>query len=450
MQPGSLAFSAARVLFATTLLAAPLAFGAVKAWCWASLAVLAVLLLLLWGAGCVQQGALKIRWSPLYLPALLFVILAVAQFFGHLTPDPIGTRESLLKLVTDMIFFFLAGQLMASSSERTWRGFGFTVLLYAFLLSLFAVVQFFSSPGLIYWSVKPRWGSWIFGPYVNHNHYAGLMEMLIPIAVGYVLSRSRSDPARGSLGFAVLAPVASLLVSGSRGGFIALLTESLILIGIILGPACTHGRRTLAPAVVLGMTASALIFFSMDTGEISKRLATVANLTRSPEATFGERKVIALDCLRILHDRLWLGAGLGTFETVYPRYRSFASDLVWDHAHNDYAEALAETGLAGGFLILAALVIFFYLASKNLGDRLKDEAGWIQLGAALGVCGLLVHSFVDFNLHIPANAAWFVVCAAWATGEFSGPHPIIHKQGFDLEYEPTHNVEARCGSGSRM
>jgi hypothetical protein len=37
------------------------------------------------------------------------------------------------------------------------------------------------------------------------------------------------------------------------------------------------------------------------------------------------------------------------------------------------------------------------------------------MGAALGVVGLLVHSLVDFNLRVPANAAWFVVCLAIAT-----------------------------------
>src|SRR5579859_298967 len=95
------------VLLLATLMLAPLAFGAVQTWAWASLAVLAALWLFLWGIGCVQEGAVRIFWSPLYLPAGLFLLLGMAQFFGHLTVDPIGTREALLKLVTDLIFFFL-------------------------------------------------------------------------------------------------------------------------------------------------------------------------------------------------------------------------------------------------------------------------------------------------------------------------------------------------------
>jgi O-antigen ligase len=112
---------------------------------------------------------------------------------------------------------------------------------------------------------------------------------------------------------------------------------------------------------------------------------------------------------------------LGSFETAYPAYQSFPTELVWDHAHNDYAEALAETGLLGGLLIVAGLAMFIRVAFRNMGQRLRGDVSWIQLGSALGCCGLLVHSLVDFNLHIPANAVWFAVCAALAT---SGPEEI--------------------------
>ena len=98
-----------------------------------------------------------------------------------------------------------------------------------------------------------------------------------------------------------------------------------------------------------------------------------------------------------------------------PALQSFPTDLRWDHAHNDYAEALAETGLVGAAVILCALGLFFWLAFRNLRERLRHPAGWMQFAAAIGCCGLLVHSLVDFNLHMPANAAWFVVCVAIAT-----------------------------------
>jgi O-antigen ligase len=495
--------STAYRLLLAILFAAPLAFGAVQPWAWAALGMVAVLLLAWWAVASVRQGMVRIVWPPLYVPLLAMLALGAAQLFGHSTLDAIATREALLKLSIALIFFFLAAQFFSpaspkssrhrvtetqsdpwrqpkadsslrcaslgmtchpdpagagegsafsSGSDRAMRVLGLAVTVYALALAVFAIVQFFSSPGLIYWTVKPRWGGWVFGPYVNHNHYAGLMEMLIPLAAVYVFSRPPRHPARLLLGFAVCVAVASVLLSGSRGGLIALGAEVLILAAILVrrvpgggfcrGRACPtlswmqpsaagYGKpypylgipgRRLAAAGALGMVVAVSLFLWMDRGDILKRFSDTASLTCTPEATFGERRLVALDTLRMFRHRPITGAGLGSFETAYPPYRSFPSDFEWDHAHNDYAEALAETGLVGLALILVSLVLFLGLAFSNLGERLRHESGWMQLGAALGCSGLLVHSLVDFNLHIPANAAWFAFCAGLASSAPAG-HP---------------------------
>jgi hypothetical protein len=204
MTAESRTFTLARVLFFVMLFGAPLAFGAVQPWAWATLAVICFLALSLWAVGCVQQGQLRVSCSPLYLLGLAFLLLGLLQYFGRLTFDRIGTRDSLLKLAVDLLFFFLALQLVGSAPERTRQRVGLAVAIYAFLLSLEAIIQHFSSPDRIYWAVATPANSWSFGPYVNHNHYAGLMEMLIPLSVGYWLARRKSDPLRAVLGFALL------------------------------------------------------------------------------------------------------------------------------------------------------------------------------------------------------------------------------------------------------
>jgi len=484
-------FALTRALLVATLFVAPLPFGAVQEWAWGTLTALAFLLLLLWSISSVQQGAMRIVWSPLYVPAGLLFILGMIQFFGHLTMDPIATRESLLKLAADLILFFMAAQLfgapaparstLAALGERVdplrqvGEGVGgppasplrWTIVVYSFLLALFAIFQFFSSHGLIYWTVQSP--GWTFGPYVNHNHYAGLMEMLIPIMVASVLTAFRKPPslppshavssqyeASGQvpqnlparlagpayrqpgasragressttalavfLGCVVLIPVVSVLLSGSRGGLISLAVEVLLAAVLIFlrGPA--RARKITAVLGSSALIAAALLFVWMAPRQSLERLETVVDITHSPEVGLAERWVASRDSLRILRDHPWVGAGLGSFETVFPRYQTLPGDLTWDHAHNDYAEALAETGAAGGALILFALGLFFWLAFGNLRERLKHRAGWIQFGAALGCCGLLVHSLADFNLHIPANAAWFAGCAALATSPGSFLH----------------------------
>lgn len=406
--------SVARGLLVANLIAAPLTFGAVQTWAWAAMTVLAVVALLAWGVGEVRLGFARISWSPLCLPGVLFLLVGVVQFSGHRSFDPHATRESLLKLGTELVFFFLGCQVYATGSDKALKTLGLTITVFAFSLSLFALLQFFSNPRLIYWAIRPRWESWVFGPYVNHNHYAGLMEMLIPVAAAYVLSRPRAHTMRPLLGFALLISVASLLLSGSRAGFICLGAEIVMLGAILLRFGGARRGQHMATLLALGSIVALLLFFWMDSGDTWRRLAGVANSARWSDADFGSRKLLTLDSLRILSDHWWLGTGLGSFAVVYPGYQSFPSDQVWDHAHNDYVEALVETGLVGGTLILTSLVTFVCLAFRNLKDRLRDEQGWIRLGATLGVSGMLFHSLVDFNLHIPANAAWFAVCAAVA------------------------------------
>jgi O-antigen ligase len=433
LAPRPLLYALARTSLLATLLAAPLAFGAVQEWAWGMMAVVAFLLFLLWSIAGAQQGRLRIFWSPLYLPAGLFFLLGMIQFAGHFTMDRIATRESLLKLSTDLMLFFLAGQLFSSAPEKTARVLRTTLVVYAFLLALFAIFQFFSSQGLIYWIVQSP--GWTFGPYVNHNHYAGLMEMVIPLAVASALPALRKHPSAAVLGCVNLIPIASLLLSGSRGGFISLLVEVLLAAVLVFGWGPRHARQATALVGGAAILAAALLFFWIAPRHIAERLVTLADHTHPREAELRNRWIAARDSLRILRDHPGLGTGLGSFETVYPRYQSFASDFRWDHAHNDYAEALAETGLAGGALILCALGMFFWLAFRGLLQPesripnpvsripcpesaaycLLPTAYCLRLAAALGCCGLLAHSFVDFNLHIPANAAWFAVCAALAT-----------------------------------
>jgi O-antigen ligase len=430
-------FSVVRTSLIATLLAAPLAFGAVEEWAWGAMAVVAFLLLFLWSMANVRQGSLKILWSPLYLPAGLFFLLGAIQLAGRLTMDRIATREALLKLATDLILFFLAAQLFSApasggsllTGSAIRRGAArydtsksdilfdsplcWTIVAYTFLLALFAIFQFFSSQGLIYGVVKSP--GWTFGPYVNHNDYAGLMEMLIPLSVASALPAVRKDLSAALIGFVILIPVASLLLSGSRGGIISLLVEILLAAALVFGCGPRQARKVTALVGGGVILTAALLFFWMAPRHLAVRVARMRDGNLPPEVQLSQRLVVAKDSLGILRDHPWLGAGLGSFETVYPRYQSFASDFLWDHAHNDYAEALAETGLAGGALILSALGGFFWLAFRNLRERLRHPARWVQFAAALGCCGLLVHSFVDFNLHIPANAAWFAVCAAIAT-----------------------------------
>ncbi len=403
-------FCWARLLVLSVLLVGPLAFGAVEAPAWCAIILAVLMALLLWAVGCTRAGVVRLVWSPLYLPLSLFILLALYQYLFHHTLDRIETRECLLKLAAAAVFFFLGLQLSESMPPRQWKLLATLVSTYSLGVALMAILQFFSSRDELYWFLKAPPGNVSFGPYLNHNHYAGLMEMLIPVSVGFLFSRPNQEGLKWFVGLAVVVPVASVLLSGSRGGMCSLLVELLVFGFLLQG----RGLRRYGVILLGSLVIAVLMFLWMDPGSVSRRLMTVFHRSNLAEPNLVSRKMVSLDTLRILRDYPWLGAGLGSFETVYTRYRSFPSDLDWDHAHDDYAEALAETGIIGGTLILAAVFFFLAVTFRSVPNRSSGVAAWVRLGAAVGCCGLLFHSFTDFNFHIPANSLWFAGCAALA------------------------------------
>ena len=346
-----------------------------------------------------------------FLPLAGFLALGLAQLFFGLTLTPIATRESLLKLATYACLFFVVVQLFADAPVATWRRVGITVLAFGFVFSFLSVLQHFWNPSRILWVGHDV--SNPFGPYVNRNHYAGLMELIIPVAAAYVLSRPKHDPLRGVLWFGVLVPLVSVLMTGSRGGFLAVVVEIALLGWVLVWRNPLPSRRNRTALAVGALVAVAAVFAWLVPAYVAERIGSVNNY--APEARAGFRLTVWKGALGVFADRPLSGTGMGSFVTVYPQFEKEISDLVTEHAHNDYLEALAETGLLGGGLIIAALILFFSLAFRDLFPQLKIEPGWIQVGAAIGCCGLMVHSFADFNLHIPANAAWFAFSAGLAS-----------------------------------
>lgn len=396
------------VLFATAF-AAPLAFGAVQQWAWAGLILAAAAAILIWSAACIRSREIVAAWTPLYVPMLLLMGLGLWQYMTGRTEDAIGTREALLKAIA--YFVILAGTCTASStvSAKFWATLGWAITFYTFTISLFAIIQFFSSPQRIFWTVIPTFGGAIFGPYVNHNHYAGLMEMLIPLTGGFFLSR-RSSPSEQAVAFVVVLAVVSVLISGSRGGAAAILAEAVI--GAIVALGHQRSASVWLKFGVVAITIALLVAWLVPESVAQRYQFTV----RRPDVSLADRAAIARDGVQMLKARPLAGFGLGSFATSYPRYQSIVTDLLIDHAHDDYVEALAETGLLGGALIAVALSIFGAAAWRNFLTKPVDAALWLRFGATLGCCGMLIHSAFDFNLHIPANAVWMALCVGLAVG----------------------------------
>ena len=197
----------------------------------------------------------------------------------------------------------------------------------------------------------------------------------------------------------------TIFLSGSRGGMLSFSVEIAMFAALTL-----NQKRNLRVAVGVATVSALVLGFLVFVGKWQV-LGRLGDLDPSI------RLNITRDCLRMFRHRPVLGWGLGTFPTVYPSFRSFYTNLFVNEAHNDYAQLLAETGLVG-FVLMLWFISCVYRSGLPRSSH-SWEFRWdgaVSLAALLGCTGLLVHSFADFNLQIPANAAiFYTLCGLAAT-----------------------------------
>jgi len=385
------------------LLFGPLAFGAVEAWSIFILEAGAALLLLLWALRQVVSEELSLVDNPLFAPMLMFALCIGLQLATGRTAYRYGTASAGLLYCAYGILSFLVIQVLRRTAQVQALTVIFTV--YGFAVASFALLQSLSSTTQIYWFRTPRSGGWIYGPYVNHNHYAGLMEMLVPIPLIYSLTRGAWGPRKAMAAAAAALMASTIFLSGSRGGMLALAAQVTLLVAI---STWRRKRRKTVVALATFLAIGIGLMVWLGGSELTQRLASIHSETRN-ELSGGVRIQIDRDVLKMFAQKPLSGWGLGAFPEVYPQFRSFHTNFFINEAHNDYLQLLVEMGGLGFLAMLWFVWTLYHSGARKLHNWTEDVNGAVALAAMLGVTGILVHSFFDFNLQVPANAALFYV-----------------------------------------
>ena len=392
------------------LMFGPLAFGTVEPWSIFVLEMGATCLALLWLAKQWGDGEVKIKANPLFLPMGAFGLLILIQIVFHGTAYRHDTVSSALLYCAYGVLCFLSGQTLLRTAQA--RKLALILCIYGAVLATFALLQGISPNGKLYWVRAPRMGGWIYGPYVNHNHYAGLMEMLLPIPLVLCLTRLTHSRERVAAATAAAIMAGTIFLSGSRGGMLALLGE-LIVLAIVLVKQRRDLRTAVGLAVFLLIVVGLLTWLGGD--ELLRRMATVPSA--HTDLSSGMRLQINRDGLRMFWSKPVLGWGLASFPVVYPQFRSFYTNFFVNQAHNDYLQLLVEMGVLGFGTMLWFLIVLYRTAFKKIGNWTSQVSGAMTLACILGFTGILIHSAVDFNLQIPANAALFYVICTVASSD---------------------------------
>lgn len=387
------------------LIFAVLAFGAVEEWSTFVFEAGTAALFLVWAGKQFVSRQVKLSKNPLHLPALLFFGLILAQITLRRSAYGYVTEYEALQYISYGIVLLIGAECVKEEEAR--KIFAFVMIFFGAGYAFFALVQELTPNGKIFWVHTPHFrGSSFYGSYVDHDHYAGLMEMLVPLPFVASMGHLLKGAQRVLVAFCAVLMASTIFLSGSRGGMLAFVLE------MVLFAALTLWKKR-SPRIALGLTVVCVLILALliflGKGQLLGRLGDL-----SP----GIRLDITRDSLRMFSKRPISGWGLGTFPTVYPSFRSFYTNLFINEAHNDYAQLLVETGSLGFAL---TLWFVFCLFRRGLPTSRRWEFKWdgtVSLAALMGCTGMLLHSFVDFNLQIPANAAMFYMLCGLAV---SGP-----------------------------
>ncbi len=390
-----------------------LAHGGVEDWAKACFEIGAALLFLAWAVNLWRNPDETIVISPLLPPLVGLLLVVLVQLGGGLSASPFNTQQDFTLLLADVLVVFLIPQ--AFRTLQDWRGFIWFVMIFGFLVADFGVLQYLTFNGKLYWFREMHYGGIPFGPYVNRNHFAGFAELFVPVAlVPLMLGKVRRERLF-IVGIFAVVSIGALFLAASRGGIVSFVVEVATIVAWMIWHR-TGTRQVMAGVAVL-VAALALVSW-LGVKQITQRFAGM----KAMEVASGKRATMRHGTWRIFEDHPLIGTGLGTLQVVYPPYETLYDGKVVNHSHNDYLEALAETGIPGGICCALFLGLLFFHGARQLAGNKPPFSVLLNLTGLVGCLGFLVHSFVDFNVHLPANLLLFFMMATLATSTIGNPN----------------------------
>ena len=338
---------------------------------------------------------------------------------GYLSFEPYATRTHFLILLTCFIAFYFA-QVVSQDRRRKQFFIGALVALGTFE-AFYGLVQYLSGWQQIFAYVKKFDLEEATGTYINRNHYAGFLEMILPfslafgfyeylklrgdrvskINIGSLMAKSAVKRLVLSLAVSVVI-CAALIFSRSRMGMLAAASSVLVIFAFVT-ISRFHGRM----GSLLGATfilLSICVAIWIGPGPIVSRFQTV-----NEEYSLGGQSRISMwrDALPLIKHHPWLGTGLGTFPIAYTSGQTAFLNQFVNHAHNDYLEIAGDLGIPAALILFASIIFILVHTMRSFLSGERDFDRIVALGCVGSIVAILLHSFADFNLYIPANALLF-------------------------------------------
>ena len=418
----------------------PLATGAVRLQDFVVIQWLTVAVIGLWVLRCWISPQLRFLCPPVGYAVLAFVAYAIGRYA---TADIEYTaRQELIRvLVYAVLFFAILNNLQRVETLRT---IGVVLVILAMGIAFSAIYQFITGSDRVLnvanvfgWLAdvltgKHPTGEWHFlrpatyakrgsGTYICPNHAAGFLEMVLPLGLALIVLDRCKPVARILLGYASLAIFLGIAATVSRGGWVAAGVALVVFFALLIrrrGYFWQSAVLALALAGMFGLFCFKAQFSTNRNHELSK-VGQAEDI----------RILLWQPAVAIWQEHFWWGGGPGHYDYLFRAHRPGSELLMQsrpDRVHNDYLNTLADWGLTGSLLVLTAWALFYGGVFRGWAEvhRGANPPGAprgynpaFTFGAGLGLLAILVHSFFDYNMHIPANAILVVTLMALLTSQ---------------------------------
>ena len=424
--------------FCVLLFWLPLPLGSFHPWAWSIMVIWIYLLTASWCWLYFRNKlsisiSLRSSWFVLFVFVLWLMFIAIqltplsTQIIHALSPlalehwssiaEPVlsidlkVTRISWLLSLSYVLIFFLT--LVLITNRKRLKTMAYTLVFSGLFQAMYGAVVAMSTPG----SVAE-------GTFFNRNHLAGYLEMTIAVGIGLLIASLGVTygetlkkkalnifrlllSAKARLRASLIIMVIALVLTHSRMGNTAFFASLLITgaIGLVFSKYATRSVVILLVSLVIIDILIVGQWFGLE--KVKQRLEQTSAATEI-------RDEVDIYALRQWQDYRLTGSGLGSFYVVFPQYREADIPVYHLQTHNDYLQFATETGVIGlillGLITLSSLVVAL-LAQYRRRDPLMRGMSFASI---MGITAILIHSSVDFNLQIPANAATFVILLALA------------------------------------
>ena len=281
------------------------------------------------------------------------------------------------------------------------------------------------------------------GSFVYHNHFAGYMELCLSVGIGLMLAHLGEKTYSGSgwrhwltnmfafllspkmrLRLLLVVMVIALVLTRSRMGNAGFFSAMLI-VGV-LSLILTRRSAPAMVALIISLIVVDVVVIGTWVGleKVVARVQETTLLTETgrTEESVEQRETVALKTLSIIKDYPLFGTGAGSFYKVYFDYYP-SQPPFWDHTHNDYAEWASNHGLIGLVIMGAFVLLTFIVSAVTLAKRRSAVPRGMAFGTLMAIVAIAIHSWVDFNLQLPTNAATLMVILAMGWSAYRLPSP---------------------------